>query len=170
MIYHSTHMCIDLRIFNNIIRSTVLLILFGGSALASEKTYGDAKCSVVSIYDGDTIFVDVHGWPDIIGKRIPVRISGIDTPERGDKNANIREMASQARMFVVSKVRGKQLLEIKNMRRDKYFRIVADIIIDGENIGETLIKKGLAKKYDGGTKSKWTDLDYNEYVKRSNNR
>ncbi len=163
-------MFIGQKIFNNAIGFAISLMLFGGSVLASEKTYGDAKCSVVSIYDGDTIFVDIHGWPDIIGKRIPVRISGIDTPERDDKNVNIREMASQARMFVVAKVRGKQLLEIKNMKRDKYFRIVADIVIDGENIGETLIKKGLAKKYDGGTKSKWTDLDYNEYVKKSNNR
>jgi endonuclease YncB( thermonuclease family) len=41
------------------------------------------------------------------------------------------------------------------MQRGKYFRIVADVFVDGSNLGQELIERGLAKPYDGGTKPKW---------------
>lgn len=42
------------------------------------------------------------------------------------------------------------------MKRGKYFRIVAEVRVDGQNLGQLLIEKGLAKPYDGGKKQKWT--------------
>jgi micrococcal nuclease len=44
------------------------------------------------------------------------------------------------------------------MKCGKYFRIAADIIIDGESLADMLIEAGMAIKYDGGKKSdKWCD-------------
>lgn len=37
---------------------------------------------VVSVYDGDTIRVDIDHWPSIIGDNVPIRLAGLDTPER----------------------------------------------------------------------------------------
>ena len=39
------------------------------------------------------------------------------------------------------------------MKRGKYFRIVADVIVDGENLGDMLIEAGIAKEYIGKKKT-----------------
>ena len=45
---------------------------------------------------------------------------------------------------------------LRNMERGKYFRIAADVIVDGENLGDMLVEAGIAIKYDGGKKiQKW---------------
>jgi micrococcal nuclease len=47
-------------------------------------------------------------------------------------------------------------IELVDMRRDKYFRILAGIRADGQDLAQMLIKAGLAVPYDGGTKTaKW---------------
>ena len=47
-------------------------------------------------------------------------------------------------------------INLKNMERGKYFRITADVIADGESLGDMLIEAGMAVKYDGGKKThKW---------------
>jgi endonuclease YncB( thermonuclease family) len=35
------------------------------------------------------------------------------------------------------------------MERGKYFRIAADVIVDGENLADILIEAGIAVRYDG---------------------
>ena len=42
---------------------------------------------------------------------------------------------------------------MQNVQRGKYFRIVADLILDGENSGDILIHEKLAIRYDGGRKT-----------------
>ena len=39
------------------------------------------------------------------------------------------------------------------MERGKYFRVVADVIVDGENLGNMLIEAGVAIKYIGKKKT-----------------
>ena len=43
-------------------------------------------------------------------------------------------------------------ITLKNMERGKYFRIAADVIVDGENLADVLIEAGMPVKYDGGKK------------------
>ena len=38
----------------------------------------------------------------------------------------------------------------KNMRRGKYFRIVADVYADGKNLAEALVGSGMTVRYNGG--------------------
>jgi endonuclease YncB( thermonuclease family) len=109
---------------------------------------------IVSVYDGDTIFVNVADWPDIIGKRIGIRLRGIDCPEMDDNRKSIQDLAKEARQFVVDNVAYKEI-KLENMERDKYFRIVADVYVDGQNLSELLLKNKLAQEYDGGKKHKW---------------
>jgi micrococcal nuclease len=53
---------------------------------------------------------------------------------------------------------GAEKITLRNMKRGKYFRIAADIIVDGENLADVLIGAGRAIKYDGGKKNhKWCD-------------
>ncbi|WP_177747688.1 thermonuclease family protein [Candidatus Avelusimicrobium fimicolum] len=46
---------------------------------------------------------------------------------------------------------GKILL--RNCGRDKYFRLLCDVKVNGQSLGEELIKAGHAIPYDGGTKT-----------------
>ena len=49
-------------------------------------------------------------------------------------------------------------ITLKNMGRGKYFRIAADVFVDGENLGDMLVEARMAVKYDGGKKiHKWCE-------------
>ena len=49
-------------------------------------------------------------------------------------------------------------ITLKNMERGKYFRIAADVIVDGESLGDMLIEAGMAVRYEGGKKThKWCE-------------
>jgi endonuclease YncB( thermonuclease family) len=42
------------------------------------------------------------------------------------------------------------------MQRGKYFRIVADVFVDGESLSELLLKEEIVKEYNGtGPRSPW---------------
>lgn len=131
-------------------------LLLATTALAGTKIYGDAVVTeVTSIYDGDTFRCNLQGYPPIAGERIGIRINGIDTPEMRDSRPAIKALARKAKQHTVQCLReGKQIV-LRNMRRGKYFRIVADVYVDGRNLGQELIAAGLAKSYDGGKKPKW---------------
>ena len=45
-------------------------------------------------------------------------------------------------------------IELRNIDRGKYFRIVAEIWADGRNVNQVLINVNLAVKYFGGKKIK----------------
>lgn len=118
-------------------------------------TYGDQVVKLSHVYDGDTVNVNIDGYPNIIALNVPVRIKGIDCPELRDPRPQIKKLALEAK-----KVAEKHLLNCKqimlvSMQRDKYFRILADVYADEINIAAELLKLGLAKEYWGGTKSPW---------------
>ena len=51
-----------------------------------------------------------------------------------------------------------EVIILKNMERGKYFRIAADVIIDGESLGDVLVEAGIAVRYDGEKKiHKWCE-------------
>ncbi len=148
----------------NLIRQKItvifLLNLLGITFLYSgQKNYGDAVVSeVIRVYDGDTFTVDLKDYPDIIGKSIGIRIAGIDTPEIRSKTSRLKEKAYAARDFLRELLNKAEKIVLKNMRRGKYFRIVADVILNGNvNVAQELINKKLARPYDGKTGKPWVD-------------
>jgi len=131
-------------------------LLVVSSIFASDKTYGNVVVSrIISVYDGDTFKVDIDEWPDIIGSAISVRIYGIDTPELKDKRPQIKKLARKARTVTKYYLTHARRVELRNIRRGKYFRIVAEVYVDGKNLAQILIEQGLAKPYYGGKKEKW---------------
>ena len=123
---------------------------------ATEPTYGNAIVDKVStVYDGDTFYVNINQWPDIIGNNIAVRLKNVDTPEM--KGACYQEIlkAREAKKFTVQALRSAKKIELKNMSRDKYFRIDADVFIDDVDLAQELIKHQLGVAYSGGIKPDW---------------
>jgi micrococcal nuclease len=123
------------------------------------KSFGDYKGAVyIRNYDGDTITFNLPGLHPIIGKKINIRVNGIDTPEMRGKCEKEKFNAQQAQQMVADTLKNVKQITLKNMRRGKYFRIAADVIIDGENLADLLIKKGMAVRYNGGRKThKWCE-------------
>ena len=123
------------------------------------ESYGDYQGAVyLQNYDGDTIRFDLPGYPPIAGDDIRVRVNGIDTPEIKGKCEKEKYDAKQAKEMVADILKDAEQITLKNMERGKYFRIVADVIVDGENLADILIEAGMAIHYDGGKKThKWCE-------------
>ncbi len=129
-------------------------LTFGLSS--DNENYGNVTVSeVTSIYDGDTFRVTIQNWPPIVGNRIAVRVKGVDTAEMKGKCEKEKQFARKAKQFTVEKLRSGKVIELRNVQRDKYFRVLADVYIDGKSLGNDLIKAGLGYQYSGGTKKSW---------------
>lgn len=139
-----------------ILAFTVLSLHTLHPANASGDSYGSVLVDeVTSIYDGDTFRATIKDWPTIIGQRIPVRINGIDTPELRGKCQAEKDLARSAKEFTVLQLRSAKVIELRNVKRGKYFRILADVSVDGRDLGDALFQKGLAVKYNGSFKVIW---------------
>jgi micrococcal nuclease len=136
-----------------------ILIIFITCTPAHSKSFGDYYGAVyVKSYDGDTITLDLPRLHPIIGDKISIRVNGIDTPEIKGKCEKEKYDAKQAKEMVADILKYAEQIALKNMKRGKYFRIAADVIVDGEGLADVLIEAGMAVRYDGGRKAhKWCD-------------
>lgn len=128
---------------------------YAGQNVSAECVHDDSTFRCVKIlknYDGDTLTANIPNVPALIGKNISVRVFGIDTPEVKTKNKCEKEAGRIARNLVSNTLKNARTIELHNVQRDKYFRILADVIVDGLSLKDILLKNNLAYEYDGGTK------------------
>ena len=111
----------------------------------------------VRVYDGDTFYSEALdcGWGVSVNKP-KFRIARIDTPEKGwraksevERKLSIKATAFLKNMLAVSE----EVLIYSDLGRGKYGRLLVEVLCDGVNAGDALIEMGLARRYDGGTKS-----------------
>ena len=120
--------------------------------------YGTVIVSkVISVYDGDTFRFDIDSLPPIVGKNIAIRLNGVDTPEIRGKCQYEKDLAIKARDFVRNKLANAKEIKLNNLQRGKYFRVVANVYIDGVSLEKELLENELAYKYSGGKKSSWCE-------------
>ena len=110
---------------------------------------------VVNVYDGDTFRVNIDEFPPIIGENIAIRILGIDTPEIKGNCQQERQLAIKARDFTRKYLNSGSVISLTDLKRDKYFRILANVYIDGKNLGDALLMQNLAVVYLGKKKFNW---------------
>ena len=134
----------------------LLILSLGVFSSQAAPEYGTVIVSkVISVYDGDTFRVDIDSLPPIVGKNIPIRLNGIDTPEIRGKCQYEKDLALIARDFVRNKLANAKEIKLTKLQRGKYFRVVADVMIDGVSLEKELLENKLAYKYTGGKKSSW---------------
>jgi endonuclease YncB( thermonuclease family) len=124
-------------------------------------TASELKCvEFVKNYDGDTFTVNIPNAPSFFAKKAKVRILGIDTAEIRTKNSCEKKMAKLAKKFVEERLKRAKRIDLINIDHDKYFRILADVIYDGKNLGKEILKEKLAVSYSGKKKIKvdWCSL------------
>ena len=129
-------------------------LISGSITVNAKQMFGDYEGAIyVRNYDGDTITFNLPNLHPIIGKKIAVRVNGIDTPEIRGKCDKEKYDAKQAKGMVEDLLKDAERIDLKNLQRGKYFRIVADVYADGENIAEALVDSGMAVRYNGGKKN-----------------
>lgn len=129
-----------------------------------DKAYKHVEVYVDKVSDGDTLVI--RGFPGTKGKRITVRILGIDCPE-SHKNSKCRRDGKQGRMTCAQQIplgkkaskRAAQLLKQEKVylepgtddgKFDKggYGRLLAYVRLqDGRDFGLTLIEEGLCSDF-----------------------
>lgn len=105
------------------------------------------RARVISVYDGDTLRVDIDLGLSTWVKNEKLRLARIDAPElRGEE----REHGLAARDFLISKVLNQEIiLETIKDRKGKYGRYLAELWIKNEtgeyiNINDLLVQEGHA--------------------------
>lgn len=96
------------------------------------------------VIDGDTIEDTASGWR--------YRLANIDSPETGDsaKCHRERERGEAAKDAAIAAIRAAKCVETRRtFRIDQYGRRVAFVLVDGEDLGEVLLKRGLARPWRG---------------------
>lgn len=134
----------------------IVLIILACFGAAKQKQYGTIIVDeVIRVYDGDTFYANIWQWPPILGRNIGIRVNGIDTPEMRGSTPEIKKLAVKAKKLAEKTLRQSKTIVLKNIKRGKYFRVVADVECDGKDLGQLIIDANLAKPYDGGTKQQW---------------
>jgi len=70
-----------------------------------------------------------------------------------------KQKAKEAQVYLENVLKNSEKIRLLNVSRDDmYFRIVADVYVDGFWLSQIMIESGHALPYDGKTKPNW-DFD-----------
>jgi len=127
-------------------RAGVLSVLAFGSctldpsAGARRSTPTDAsrtQVTVIEVTDGDTIRVELHGV------QTPVRLIGIDTPEKDGPYTDEECYGEPASRFAADELAGREVeLEFDVERTDRFDRTLAYVWLDGALFNERVLREG----------------------------
>lgn len=106
--------------------------------------------NVSRVYDGDTIYINLPGLPPVFGKDLGIRLRGVDTPELRSRcttdvaREREKELARLVRDIVRDKVDRADVIRIDNISRGSFFRVVAEVYLDGDSLNKWILTKGYA--------------------------
>lgn len=108
------------------------------------------------VVDGDTFGANVL-IDNNLSVPVRVRILNIDTPEIHGKCKSEINKAYLAKDTLLSILPQGTKVELDSIKDDKYLgRIDANVVLkDGRNVGDIMINRGLARKYNGGRRVGW---------------
>ncbi len=143
-----------MRLVSLVVLGTTLFVSPCLAAKECAHTPTTFKClTFVSNYDGDTLTLRIPHISRFFGENAKVRLGGIDSPEIRGKSACERLQAVKAKKFLFRLLSKAEDLELRNIKKEKYFRILGDLYADGKNVSALLLQAHLAVPYDGGRKN-----------------
>jgi len=104
---------------------------------------GLALTVVQRVIDGDTFVADTNETEPLTRDRLAIRLDHCDAYSLADHDPEKRAEAEEARDRLEELLAGASTIEIKNFRRDKYFRLRCQVKIDGVSVSWTLFQEGL---------------------------
>lgn len=142
-----------------------LFLLFAISGICHAEQTNNPNLydwKIIKDVDGDTVEVEVDFLPIELGKRLSVRIYGVDTPEKGwrAQSDHERKMGEQASAFTKNLLQNAKDVKIRVISWDKYGgRLLGDVILDGKSLRQLLLENKYAREYYGDKKQSWDDYD-----------
>jgi len=143
--------------------SFILIFLTISKAVFGQEIANDNRVynwKVIRVVDGDTLEIANEFLPQEL--KLFVRIKGIDTPEKAprakcEKEKILAQKASNyTKNLIENAQKNHQKITFSEIKWDKYGgRIVAKVMINGGDLGSELLKKGLARIYNGEKKKTW---------------
>lgn len=153
-----------------------LMLLLHVSGMLTRNEPEEVGVIVNRVVDGDTFRVDFprtarrtgtssrtdschDSFPEALVHDVPVRIAGIDAPELRSNCEAEKVLAEKAKRALEGMIwSGHNITLQPPVRRDKYFRLLAKVHVDGMDVGTRLVRAGLAVEYTGaGARRQWCD-------------
>ena len=128
----------------------LLIIFFSMMTISlaeiSLRQYNDLYC-----YDGDTCYVTVDET------NTKIRLLELDTPEISKPKCNTElQLGLKARDYLNDLIDNATTIEFKTDYTEDYFgRILAYLIVDGEDVSAKIVKNNLGVVYDRNNKQDW---------------
>jgi|19_taG_2_1085344.scaffolds.fasta_scaffold50047_4 endonuclease YncB( thermonuclease family) len=134
---------------------TALIFFIITPVLAKEVIPGPVPATIIKVTDGDTMKVQAQIWPGHFVV-IKVRLAGIDTPEPRGKCQQEKDLAREAKQFVL---KIDKAISLTNIYLGKYAgRIIANVRTkNGNDLTRLLINNGLGRDYYGGKRQGWCE-------------
>lgn len=127
-------------------KKLMIVLLFISINCFADHSFSNVK--YIETYDGDTFFVNIPSLHPVFGKRLGVRVRGIDTPEIRSKNKYEKVLGYKAKAFTMAILENSKKIRLTNCVRGTFSRIVCDVANNNtRNLGADLIKNGLAEVY-----------------------
>jgi micrococcal nuclease len=128
---------------------TVLILLISNSFADIQIR----KQNGLFCYDGDTCYVTYQGNND------KVRLLDLDTPEISHPKCEKEYTHGiEARNYINKYILDGEKIEFETeYNRDFFDRILAYIIVDGENVSKIMVLNGLGVVYDKNNKKDWCE-------------
>jgi endonuclease YncB( thermonuclease family) len=128
--------------------TSMFAVAGGGSGVEPANILNVNK--VHNVYDGDT-FRAYFGNNE---HHEPIRIKGVDTPEIKGACGAEKQMAIQARDFLRATLRNAKSIQLESPSRDKYQRVLARVIVDGNDLANMIVQGGHGRVWRG-KREKW---------------
>ena len=115
---------------------------------------------ITRVIDGDTVEIAVDFLPSPLPPKLSIRVMGIDTPEKAPRAQCDAEaaLAKKASAFTKNAVANALEIDIKILKWDKYGgRVLGEVYLDHQSLGESLVSAGLARHYKGDAKQSWCE-------------
>jgi endonuclease YncB( thermonuclease family) len=122
------------------------ILVLGPSSLVHGREY---PATVLRVIDGDTVEVRIDlGFGLSLVE--PVRLAGIDAPEMSTPAGPLarRALTNFLPMSTAATLR------TGAAERDKYGRVLGDLLVAGRSAGQEQLLRGHARPYDGGKRTK----------------
>lgn len=98
--------------------------------------------------DGATCIMTLPGVQPIFGNQVPVHLADVEAPRLHGQCAREASLAREARELIAKKLEQSRSIELYNTSRPDSFKLVGRLVVDGADLSQLLLDRGLALPAD----------------------
>ena len=131
--------------FGILFLSAAIFLAAGEKGLTQTISFGDRPgAKYVACFDGANCTFTLPGVDPLLGLQIPVRVRGIQVPSIRGACQEENDLGLRARDVVRSSLERAGTIILRNVERGASFQLVAEVEVDGQDLGTILVESDLA--------------------------